>query len=99
MSNTHYSAHFTQLVGLIFLLGCFPLAQAETDCATVTQIPQAECDALVDLYTSTDGSQWRNNTGWNLTNTPCNWYGVSCNGEHVIRLYLYGDADKYLRGG
>jgi Leucine-rich repeat (LRR) protein len=99
MSNTHYSAHFTQLVGFIFLLGCLPLAQAETDCATVTQIPQAECEALVDLYTSTDGAKWRNKTGWNVTNTPCNWYGVSCDGEHVIRLYQYGDADQYLRGG
>ena len=99
MSNTHYSPHFTQLVGLIFLLGCLPLAQAETDCATVTQIPQAECEALVDLYTSTDGAKWRNNTDWNVTNTPCNWYGVSCEGGHVIRLYLHGDTDNYLRGG
>jgi Leucine-rich repeat (LRR) protein len=99
MSNTHYSQHFTQLVGLIFLLGCLPLAQADTDCATVTQIPQAECEALVDLYTSTDGAKWRNNTGWNVTNAPCNWYGVSCDDEHVIRLYLHGDTDNYLRGG
>ncbi len=45
-------------------------AQAATDCAVQTQIPKVECDALVDLYNSTDGANWKDNTGWNVTNTP-----------------------------
>ncbi|OAD19685.1 Na-Ca exchanger/integrin-beta4 domain protein, partial [Candidatus Thiomargarita nelsonii] len=58
------------------------------DCAAVTEIPSTECEALVALYNSTDGANWRDNGGWNVTNTPCNWYGVSCSGGHVSRLSL-----------
>jgi len=63
-----------------------PLAHAETDCTQVTQIPQAECEALLDLYHSTDGTDWWDNDGWNETDAPCDWYGVSCEGEHVTGL-------------
>ena len=34
------------------------------DCATVTQIPPAECEALVALYANTGGLNWRDDTGW-----------------------------------
>ena len=49
-----------------------------TNCATQTQIPTTECDALVALYNSTNGAGWTNNTGWLQTDTPCSWYGVTC---------------------
>jgi len=58
------------------------------DCAAVTEIPYVECEALVALYNSTNGAKWRRNTGWNVTNTPCSWYGVSCSGGHISRLNL-----------
>jgi Leucine-rich repeat (LRR) protein len=58
------------------------------DCTTVTGIPSAECTALISLYDYTKGSQWANNTGWKSTNTPCNWYGVTCKNGHVTRLKL-----------
>ena len=55
----------------ILLVGPAPLAAkagaSQTppfDCATVTEIPRSECEALVAFYTSTDGANWRNNTGW-----------------------------------
>ncbi|MBL8146525.1 MAG: tandem-95 repeat protein [Anaerolineae bacterium] len=57
-------------------------------CAYQTQIPQDECDALVNLYNSTNGPGWINKTGWLATNTPCSWYGVWCDGGHVKGLYL-----------
>ncbi len=57
-------------------------------CVGVTEIPQVECGALEALYNSTNGVGWVDNSGWLTTNTPCNWYGVVCNGGHVIRLYL-----------
>lgn len=57
-----------------------------TTCADVTEIPQAECEALVQLYNSTDGPNWTNNTDWLQTNTPCNWYGVACTGQMFISL-------------
>ncbi len=78
----------SSLLGLVFLL---PVAQAATDCAAVTEIPTMECEALLALYDSTDGANWSDKTGWNLTNTPCStpWYGVQCAGGHVTRLYLW----------
>ncbi|MCC6799129.1 MAG: DNRLRE domain-containing protein, partial [Anaerolineae bacterium] len=49
-------------------------------CASVTEIPEASCLALVALYHSTGGDHWTDNTGWLQDNTPCDWYGVSCAG-------------------
>ncbi|OAD22816.1 putative leucine rich repeat protein, partial [Candidatus Thiomargarita nelsonii] len=65
-----------------------PLTQAATDCAAVTQIPSIECEALVALYNSTDGDNWWRNDGWNVTNTPCSWYRVTCSGGHISELNL-----------
>jgi hypothetical protein len=59
-----------------------------TNCEEVTEIPTTECKALVKFYNSTDGEQWNDNAGWNLTNTPCNWYGVTCRNGHVKKLEL-----------
>ncbi len=59
-----------------------------TDCNTVTEIPVAECQDLLNLYNTTNGPNWLNKTGWNATNTPCSWYGVSCSGGHVTQLGL-----------
>ena len=64
-------------------------------CGGVSEIPQAECEALVDLYVSTNGPHWTNQSGWLQTNTPCNWYGVLCNNGHVIALAL---ANNRLSG-
>ena len=59
-----------------------------TTCANVTEIPQAECNALVDLYNKTNGFSWINKDGWLNTNTPCSWYGVSCENGHVNSIEL-----------
>jgi hypothetical protein len=73
-----------------------PLVYAKTDCTQVTQIPQVECEALVDLYHSTDGPNWSNKDGWNETNEPCYWFGVrKCAGGHVTELNL---SDNGLSG-
>lgn len=48
------------------------------ECAAVTEISSLECDTLVYFYTQMNGPNWRNNTGWLTTNTPCTWYGISC---------------------
>jgi hypothetical protein len=95
MSKTHNDQRFAPIVGLSCLFSCLPFAQAATDCTAVTQIPQSECEALVDLYNSTDGSNWKNHTGWNETDAPCDWFGVSCSGGYVIRLSL---QNKQLHG-
>ncbi len=61
-------------------------------CETVTDIPLAECEALVAIYNSTDGPNWVDHTGWLVSNTPCDmtmgWHRVTCIGGHVTRLSL-----------
>jgi uncharacterized repeat protein (TIGR01451 family) len=61
----------------------------KADCSVQTQIPQAECTTLLDLYNSTNGPNWYDSPGnqWNLTNTPCSWSGISCNNGHVTAIY------------
>jgi Leucine-rich repeat (LRR) protein len=59
-----------------------------TNCAAVTEIPAAECEILIELYNSTDGENWWDNTDWNVTNTPCSWYGMTCDGGHVTSIVL-----------
>ncbi|GEM_PF-1254915 len=61
---------------------------APTDCSQVTQIPPQECQALLALYHSTNGPNWKKKDNWNKTNMPCNWYGVGCKKGHVGTLYL-----------
>jgi hypothetical protein len=63
--------------------------ESGVNCDDVTQIPTTECEALVALYESTDGDNWTKNEDWNETDTPCDWEGVTCDGGHVSRLYLY----------
>ena len=57
-------------------------------CASVAQIPQAECDALVALYTSAGGANWTAKSGWLSTTTPCSWSGLTCVAGHVSTLDL-----------
>lgn len=55
-------------------------------------------NALMDLYYSTNGAYWFNNTGWEdgsqgLNCNPCSWYGVTCNGSNrVIKLELFNNG-------
>jgi hypothetical protein len=51
-------------------------------------VPQLECEALVALYDSTNRASWVNANGWSVTDTPCSWYGVSCEMGHVGALSL-----------
>ncbi len=44
---------------------------------------------LVDLYNATKGPIWVNKTNWLQGDSPCNWFGVSCNENgRVIKLSL-----------
>lgn len=70
---------------------------AATDCNLVTEIPQTDCEALLDFFNSTNGTEWKNNTGWNVNNAPCTtpWHGITCNEGRVTRLNL---ANNNLTG-
>jgi hypothetical protein len=70
-------------------------APTPTFCEGVNGISVAECDVLVALYNSTNGSGWIDQTNWLVTNTPCSWYGVTCSGGYITQLSL---VDNQLSG-
>ncbi len=72
---------------LVLWVMLLPATQAATDCNAVTAIPVSECQSLLELYNS-NGPNWKQHTGWNQTNTPCSWYGVTCDSLATISLYL-----------
>lgn len=67
-----------------------PPAPPSFSCASVTEIPTVECEALVALYNSTDGDNWQWDFGgsgsWLQTSFPCSWEGVFCLDGSVIEL-------------
>ena len=67
---------------LMALLAALPLRGA---------IPASERNALLLLYASTGGNNWRDRSNWlGEPGSECSWYGVECDdgGAHVISLSL-----------
>ena len=62
-------------------------------CTDVSEIPSVECEGLTALFNTTNGPNWKNNSGWLETKTPCGWYGVTCSDGHVhvVQLRLNGN--------
>ena len=55
----------------------------------VVSVADVQHDALMDLYTATNGLQWTDNTDWGSATTPyCSWFGVTCSGTAVWKLYV-----------
>ena len=78
------------LLPLLLFVGLLPGTRlsAQTDCEAQSEIPSAECEALVSLWQQTGGLSWDIHFGWAETNSPCTWYGVSCSGGQVRELIL-----------
>ncbi len=74
---------------------CLLPSLATSWCASVTDVPAAECAALESLFTTTDGWRWANRAGWLEGTKACQWHGVACAGGHVTALNL---ADNELAG-
>jgi DNA-binding SARP family transcriptional activator len=45
-------------------------------------------NVLIALYESTDGENWTVSEGWNSDESHCNWYGVKCAADVVVKLQL-----------
>lgn len=60
-------------------------------------ISALEREVLINLYHSTDGPNWNENTGWLGPGNACDWYGVVCDSPnlHVQQIRLTGNN---LRG-
>ncbi|MFC3194023.1 hypothetical protein ACFODZ_07200 [Marinicella sediminis] len=59
-------------------------------------VPQAQREALLELYQQTQGDDWLENSNW-LSGDPCenNWFGVLCNDDLIRELSL---SDNNLTG-
>lgn len=57
-------------------------------CSPSRGIPRAEFDALVAFYESTNGDEWTDKRLWMSDAPPCEWYGVGCEGGHVVSLTM-----------
>ena len=75
---------------LLAVVSCVALARCDGT-------PQKEINALMDLYTSTNGEQWTRNTNW-MSGDPCDpqniWFGLLCTSygsgvRHIWYLSLY----------
>jgi Leucine-rich repeat (LRR) protein len=60
-------------------------------CASVTDVSNIECQALVALYESTNGAGWVHNDNWLVTNTVGTWYGIYISSGHVNQILLLGN--------
>ena len=83
---------YVVLMMLSLVVGLTAVAHSQPngsfDCTTVTEIPEAECSALVSLYNSSHGDDWVDNTDWLVTTTPCTWFGIDCSSGQVSSLDL-----------
>jgi hypothetical protein len=61
------------------------------DCSAVTIVPIVECQALVDLYESTNGAGWLTNTNWLSDPDISTWYGITESAGHVTIVSLYSN--------
>ena len=68
---------FLLWICLSFILPCVAV-EAQNN-GIIYQIPTSEYNTLVDLYNSTGGSSWNQNTGW-LNPQATSWYGISVSG-------------------
>ncbi len=66
------------------------------DCTTIIGLSSDECNGLVAIYNSMDGTNWIQQDGWLITNTPCDWYGVECESNTIVRLILQVDLGGEL---
>jgi hypothetical protein len=88
-TRAYVSFLITGVLWALFMLGMSlaqPAAHAQNgfDCSTVTDVPAGDCEALVALYSATDGSNWTHNTNWLQTVDLCtSWHGVIANPDVV----------------
>ena len=64
-------------------------------CEDIEDVPLIECEALVALYNSANGSGWVDSTGWLDGDTVADWYGVTTLDGHVTGLSL---SENFLIG-
>jgi Leucine-rich repeat (LRR) protein len=57
-------------------------------CDDVTVVPVSECEALVDLYLSTNGAAWLKKNNWLISLDVSTWFGITVTNQHVSVIEL-----------
>jgi DNA-binding SARP family transcriptional activator len=70
-------------------------ASFSTSSAIGLTISHDEEQVLTSIYNETEGSGWKNSSGWLSDTSPCTWFGVVCGVGSVVELNL---ADNNLSG-
>ena len=90
MSLMYKVYYFNFIVSIILIISLKIADQFQSNHLSIDRA------ALVDLYNSTNGDNWDNNSGWLNGDPSDSWYGVEVNSEgRVIRLDL---RDNNLTG-
>jgi hypothetical protein len=56
----------------------------ETVAATPwSPVPPEQTAVLKELFESTNGPDWTDNSGWLVADSPCDWYGVVCSQDYA----------------
>ncbi|WP_439184150.1 T9SS type A sorting domain-containing protein [Carboxylicivirga taeanensis] len=53
-----------------------------------SQVSEIEREALIALYNSTNGSNWKQNTNWNTMVPVSEWFGITVVEDHVTEIDL-----------
>lgn len=61
-------------------------------CDDVIDVPVSECQALVDLYESTNGVEWIDITNWLISARVDDWYGITVFENHVTIIEMNGNS-------
>src|SRR5678816_2159276 len=92
-----HATHTRRHVGWSFLfLGTASLLTVPCHQAHAGLNSGPEFSALQAIYTSTDGANWIDSTGWG-SGDACSWHGITCdqdstpgdNTSHVTQISLY----------
>jgi len=57
-------------------------------CKGINEIPETECQSLIEFYETTNGAKWKNKKNWLKTKQPCQWFGITCVNNHVVTIKL-----------
>lgn len=70
--------------------GTTPEPSTDFSCQNAQNIwvSTVECEALMDLYISTNGDNWNNNDGRGTDSWVCEWYGIGCEMNNLIGIQL-----------
>lgn len=70
-------------------VGC-PTGVSSNPYKVATCMPASQRNALIELYNTTNGSSWNNNTNW-LSADESTWFGITVSGCNVTGIDLPGN--------